>query len=151
MGNAKKVSGRFPFLLMAAFAAVAIVALVSGTRPVTAARNYVDVHGGVVNGGLTAEEQIQRQIEQTGRLMKDLPSPSELKQVRVNFDRDEIDAVDQTDKASTPLKIGLVKAMTPAIEVSGLDRGAANSPRQGTAGEALRTRDGGFVWAASVS
>jgi len=151
MGKAKKVSCRFPFLLMAAFAAVAIVALVSGTRPVTAARNYVDVHGGVVNGGLTAEEQIQRQIEQTGRLMKDLPSPSELKQVRVNFGRDEIDAVDQTDKASTPLKIGLVKAMTPAIEVSGLDRGAANSPRQGTAGEALRTRDGGFVWAASVS
>jgi V8-like Glu-specific endopeptidase len=150
MGKVTKASGKFPYLLMVTFAVVAIVALLAGTRTVTAGRAYVEVPSGVVTGGMTAEEHIQRQIEQTGRLMKDLPSASQLEQVRVNFGRDEIDAVDQTDKSSTPLKIGLVKAMTPALEVSGLDRGAAG-PRQGTAGEALRTRDGGYVWAASVS
>jgi len=150
MGRVTRASGKFPYLLMVTFAAVAIVALIAGTRTVTAGRAYVEVPSGVVVGGMTAEEHIQRQIDQTGRLMKDLPSASQLKQVRVNFGRDEIDAVDQTDKSSTPLKIGLVKAMTPALEVSGLDRGAAG-PRQGTADEALRTRDGGYVWAASVS
>jgi hypothetical protein len=104
---------------------------------------------GKVTTGLTAEEHIQRQIDQTGRLIKDLPTPSQMQQIRVDFSKAEIDAVDRTDKSSTPLKIGLTKAMTPAIEVSGLDRG--NGPRTGPAGEALRTRDGGHVWAASIS
>jgi hypothetical protein len=130
------------------FMALAVVAVIGGNRAV-AGRAFVEMPSAVVTTGLTAEEHIQRQIDQTGRLMKDLPAASELQQIRVDFSKAEIDAVDRTDKSSTPLKIGLTKAMTPGIEVSGLDRG--NGPRTGPAGEALRTRDGGYVWAASIS
>ena len=146
MGRAFK---RFPYLLVVPFVAVAIIAMIAGSRTVIAGRAYDEMPSRVQAEGLTADQHIQKQIEQTGRLLKDLPSASQLQQVRVDFGKADIDAVDHADKSSTPQKIGLVKAMTPAIEISGLDRG--NSPRQGTAGEALRTRDGGYVWAASIS
>src|SRR5215471_19290290 len=132
MGKAFK---RFPYLLVVPFVAVAIIAMIAGSRTVIAGRAYDERPSAVRSEGLTADQEIQKQIDQTGRLMKDLPSASQLQAVRVDFGKADIDAVDKADKSSTPQKVGLVKAMTPAIEISGLDRG--NSPHQGTAGEAL--------------
>jgi trypsin-like peptidase len=150
MGDSGKVSVKVSILLVVALVTVALVVTFAGSRTVAAGRGYVDMPAKVQTEGPTAEQQIQRQIDQTGRLMKDLPAASELKQVHINLGHDEIDAIDQGDRSATPLKIGLVKAMTPALEVNGLDRGPG-SPHQGTVGEAIRTRDGGYVWAASVS
>ena len=151
MRKVTKALTRFPLLLLVALLAVGMVALLGGSRTVAAGRGFVEMPSRVQTQGMTAEENIQRQIDLSGRLMKDLPSASQLKQVRITLGHDEIDAIDQADKSSTPLKIGLVKAMTPGVEVYGLDRGpSSNLPRQGTSGEAIRTRDGGYVWALAV-
>jgi len=149
MGNATRFLRISPLLLLVALVAAAVVMALGGSGAAAAGRGAVDMPARVQTGGLTAEEQIQRQIDLTGRLLRDLPSPSELREVRINLGRDEIDAIDRADRSATPLRIGLVKAMTPSVEVNGLDRGPL--PRQGTAGEAIRTRDGGYVWALSVS
>lgn len=152
MRKATKALSRFPLLLLVTMLAVGAVTMLGGSRTVAAGRGVVEMPARVQTQGLTAEEHVQRQIELTGRLMKDLPSASQLNLVRINLGPEEIDAIDRADRSSTPLKIGLVKAMTPGVEVNGLDRGSApNQPHQGTTGEALRTRDGGYVWALSVS
>ena len=152
MRKATQGLARFPLLLLVTLIAMGMVAVLGGSRTVAAGRGITEMPARVQTEGLTAEQQIQKQIEMSGRLLKDLPSASQLQQVRINLGHDEIDAIDQADRASTPLKIGLVKAMTPAVEVNGLDRGvASNLPRQGTSGQAIRTPDGGYVWAAAVS
>ena len=151
-GMANKVPTRFPLLSLTVALAVIIAAVLGGSRTIAAGRGYVDMQSRVQTEGMTADEEVARQIDTSGRLMKELPSAAQLRQVVITVGHDEIDAIDRADKSSTPLKIGLVKAMTPAVEVFGLDRGAAsNNPRQGTGAEALRTPDGSYVWAVSVS
>lgn len=151
MGNVTRVLRMSPVLLLAALIAVAVVMVLGGSRTM-AGSGDAQMQGRVQAEGLTADQEIQRQIDLTGRLLRDLPSASELKQVNILFGQDEIDAIDQADKSSTPLKIGLVKAMTPGVEVNGLVLApGSNLPRKGTTGVAIPTRDGGYVWALSVN
>ena len=151
MGNATRVLRMSPMILLAALIVVAVVMALGASRTV-AGPGDAQMPARVQNEGLTAQEEIQRQIDLTGRLVRDLPSASELRQVRIVVGQDEIDAIDHADKSSVPLKVGLVKAMTPAVEVNGLDLGpGSNLPRRGTSGLAIPTRDGGYVWALSVN
>ena len=151
MGNVSRILRMSPVLLLAAVIAVAVVMVLGGSRTM-AGSGDAQMQGRVQAEGLTADQEIQRQIDLTGRLLRDLPSASELRQVNILFGQDEIDAIDRGDKSSTPLKIGLVKAMTPGVEVNGLVLApGSNLPRKGTSGLAIPTRDGGYVWALSVN
>lgn len=152
MRKATRGKSRFLLYVPMALLAAGLMALLGGSRTVAAGRGDVDMPSRVQSQDMTAEEQVQRQMDMTGRLLKDLPATAQLRQVRINLGRDEIDAIDQVDRSSTPLKIGLVKVMTPAVEVHGLSRGPASSlPGQGTSSQALRTADGGYVWALAIS
>lgn len=149
MGGTTRVLTRVTLLLLSALLLAALAAALGGSGTIAAGRGTVEMPARVQTEGLTAEQQIQRQMETAGRLLKDLPSASEVRQARIDVGRDEIDAIDRGDRSATPLRIGLVKAMTPAVEVRGLD-GGSNLPRQGTGDRAIPTRDGGYVWALSV-
>ena len=151
MGSVSRILRMSPVLLLAAVIAVAFVMVLGGSRTM-AGSGDAQMQARVQAEGLTADQEIQRQIDLTGRLLRDLPSASELRRVNILFGQDEIDAIDRGDKSSTPLKIGLVKAMTPGVEVNGLVLApGSNLPRKGTSGLAIPTRDGGYVWALAVN
>ncbi len=106
----------------------------------------------IMTGGLTAEEHLQRQAELSRWLAGELPSTALETPVRIHLGPEEIDAVNQAPRSSVPLKIGLVKPMTPGVEIVGLDRGSSDpQPGRGTSGLARPTADGGFVWALLVT
>lgn len=70
----------------------------------------------VASEGLTVEEQLAMQAELSSRLLKDLPANAVA--VKIPFAADEAATVDAM-KSTVPLKIGVVKAITPGIEVRG--------------------------------
>jgi len=151
MGNASTTVRKFPVWCLAMLLAAGVVAVLGGSTALAAGKGIVEVPGGVVTEGLTVDQHFDRQIELSGRLLDELPRGVKLPQVKIVLTPEEVAAIDEADKSSSPLKIGLVKAMTPAIEVFGLDGGAADRPRQGTSGLALPVRDGGYAWAVAVS
>jgi hypothetical protein len=87
-----------------------------------AAGRTVEVPAGVVTEGLTFDEAMQHQAELAARLVGE--TPADLKQVRVPITADDLAAIDAVDKSTTPLQIGIVKKLTPAILVTGTSRGA---------------------------
>ncbi len=123
--------------------ALAIVALVWAS-PAAAASRYAEAQMQVATEGLTAEEHLLRQVELSRQLGRELPPAALEKALGIELTSEEITRIDQTPRWETPLKIGLVKAMTPGVTVAGLQR------RQDLAGVARRTADGGLVWAAVV-
>jgi lysyl endopeptidase len=70
----------------------------------------------VASEGLTVEQQLAMQAELSSKLLKDLPANAVA--VKIPFTSDEAAAVDAM-KSRVPLKIGVVKAITPRIEVRG--------------------------------
>lgn len=88
----------------------------------------------VASEGLTVEEQLAAQADLSNRLLSNLPANAVA--VRIPFTADEAAAVDAA-KSTVPLKIGVVKAVTPRLEF------------HGNAG--LPTREGGVAWAAVFS
>jgi V8-like Glu-specific endopeptidase len=91
----------------------AFVLLVVGATLVLAASAPMRV----VSEGLTAEEQVAAQAELSGRLLKDMPSNAIA--VQILFTTEEAAAVD-AKKSTVPLKIGVVKPITPQIKVHGI-------------------------------
>jgi V8-like Glu-specific endopeptidase len=122
------------FLVVAVFAA-------GWVSPAAAAgRSYAEAPMQVVKGGLTAEQHVRRQLELSWRLARELPQGAEEKAVRIPLTSDEAAAVDQGPRWASPLKIGVVKALTPAVVVAGLEPDTQARP----------TADGGLVWATVV-
>jgi Trypsin-like peptidase domain len=120
---------------------VAVVFVAGWASPAAAAgRSYDEAPMQVVKGGLTAEQHVRRQIEQSWRLARELPQGAEEKAVRIPLTSSEINSVDQGPRSASPLRIGVVKAMAPAIVVAGLELDALTRP----------TADGGLVWARVV-
>ena len=70
----------------------------------------------VASEGLTVEEQLAAQADLSSRLLKDLPSNATA--VKIPFTADEAAIVDAM-KATVPLKIGVVKAITPRVQIRG--------------------------------
>ena len=124
--------------------AVAIVA--AWASPATASGSYAEAQMQVEKAGLTAEEHLLHQVELSRQLADELPPAALEKAVGVALADEETTAIDDAPRWSTPLRIGVVKAVTPAVTVAGLDR----QGRQETNGAFRRTADGGFVWAAVV-
>ncbi len=151
MANVPTTLKRYPVPSLAALlVAASVVAWASpgsgGGRP------YAEAQMQVVTEGMTAEEHLQQQAELSRWLGSELPSAALGTPTRIQLTRDEIDAVEQAPRSAVPLKIGLVKAMTPGAEVIGLTReDSGRQARQGTSGVAHPTADGGFVWALAVT
>jgi lysyl endopeptidase len=134
------------------FAIAAVILAAGWVSPAAAAgRSYDEAPMQVVKSGLTAEQQVRRQVELSWRLSRELPSGVQEKAVRIPLSSNEIDAVDQGPRRVSPLKIGLVKALAPAIVVAGLDLETLDlQPFREEAGLFRPTADGGLVWAAVV-
>jgi lysyl endopeptidase len=133
---------------------MAIVLLVLAAAPITAAdrTSHAKAPMRVVAEGLTTQEHIQQQAELSRRLLEDLPSAAAESARRITLTPEEILAIDRAPSSAVPLKIGIVKALAPGIEVYGLKSGALDrQPTRGKSVEAVPTRDGGLVWAAIVS
>jgi hypothetical protein len=106
----------------------------------------------VATEGMTADEHLQRQAELSARLGSELPASAMRAASLIEFTRGEIDALDLAPRGSVPLKIGLVKAMTPGVEIAGLTSNLpSHEARRGMTATADRTSDGGFAWALVVT
>jgi len=135
--------------VVALFAALVIA--VAWSPASSGSRSYPQAPMQISTEGLTAEEQIQRQADLSLWLLSEAPGAALGAPVRVEPSREEIDAVEQSSRSSVPMKIGLVKAMTPGIEVDGLTFGGPSQlPRKGATLRAVPTPDGGAVWTMPV-
>lgn len=113
---------------------VAILAF-GWTSPAAAgSRVYDEMPMQVVTKGLTAEQHVRQQIELARELARELPQGVMERAVRIPLTAKEVADVEQS--RSRPLKVGLVKALNPAI---GFDREQVEP-----------AADGGLVWAAVV-
>jgi hypothetical protein len=125
----KKAFSIWVLLLVAA-----AILVVGWATPASAGGRYDEMPMQVMTKGLTAEQHVRQQIELARSLARELPAGALERAVPVRLTADEIAAIDKND--SRPLKVGLVKALRPAID---LGRGTVE-----------RTADGGLVWAAVV-
>ena len=124
---------------------LAVVAAV-WALPAAAAGRYAEAPMQVMTKGLTAEEHLLRQVQLSQRLARELPAEALENAIRVPLSAAETAAIDQGPRGVSPLKIGFVKALAPAIVVAGLDREALKrEPLEGAP-----TREDGLVWAAVV-
>jgi len=135
--------GAAPFLVILGALAIAI-----GWAPVEGKdRAYPQAPMQVMTEGLTAAEHLQIQAELSQWLLSEAQASALKNPVRIQATREEIDSLEQAAGASTPLKIGLVKAMTPAIEIDGLALGSSRrSPRRAASAILSPTAAGGAVW-----
>ena len=133
------------FLLAAAFAAIAWAAPGAGGGHAEAPLRYV-------TDGMTTAEHLQQQADLSRRLTAELPAGGMQREVRIRLTPEESAAIDRAARSSVPLKIGLVKAMAPGIELYGLSREPGDrQPSRGASGLASRTPDGSFAWAARIT
>ena len=130
MTKVSRVSRRLVLL----FLAVAIV----GLGWVAPAKAYEEAPMRVVTKGLTAEQHLKRQAELSLRLVRELPAEASERAVRVPLLAGEAAFIDQAPRTVSPLRVGLVKAMIPAVALAGLDS------------EPVRRTADGVVWAAVV-
>jgi lysyl endopeptidase len=138
MAKASTVPRRFLALLLL----VAVVVGLGWALPAAAAgRSNAEAPMRIQTKGLTAEEHVRQQIELSARLARELPAEALEKAVRIPLSSAEIAAVDRAAPSSTPLKIGIVKALAPAIEVGGLESAS---------GLAFQTSDGRPAYALVV-
>jgi hypothetical protein len=114
---------------------VAAAILITGwAAPAFAGGRYDEMPMQVQTKGLTAEQHVRQQIELARELAREMPAGALDRAVSVRLTAEEVSAIEKS--TSLPLKVGLVKGLSPAID---LDRGSF-----------ARTADGGLVWAAAV-
>jgi hypothetical protein len=105
-----------------------------------------------VTDGMTAEEHLQRQAELGRTLAADLPRAAMAREIRIGLTREEIAGLERERRSTVPLKIGLVKALAPGLELYGLSRSPLDrQPSRGTRGTAVRIPGGGYAWAALIA
>ena len=121
------VSRRLSMLSTASLLLATVGGVLHASPTWAAGRVAVEVPAQVVTDGLTVDQQLQRQAELAASLLRELPPASSLKQVSVVVSPVEMAAIDEVDRSTSPLKIGFVKSMTPAINLSGFGRGTVSS------------------------
>src|SRR5262245_51107976 len=72
----------------------------------------------VASGGLTVEEQLAAQAELSNTLLNNLPSTAMA--IQIPFTAEEAATI-EASKKTLPLKIGVVKAVTPRVKIRGKD------------------------------
>lgn len=93
-------------------------------------------------GGLTVEQQVERQAALRASLTAELPDGATERGIRVELTDQDRAALDVPPTSGVPLRIGVVKPIEPRVEVArgiGFEHGTMR-----------QTRDG-FVWALNVS
>ena len=128
------------------------LALIVIALPIFAAdKEHAEAPARIMTKGLTAQQHVEGQAVLSKRLLKDLPASAAGRAVRIPLTDAEVSNIDRTAVSSTPLRIGLVKPISPAIEVRGLsNRTFDRATFVGRNGVAQRTREGEFVWSAVV-
>ncbi len=150
MANAPRSARRYVGLSLLALLVAASVAVARATP--AAGGPHAEAPMRYVTEGMTAEEHLQQQADLTRRLAAELPVGAVERELRIRLTPEESAAIDRDARTSVPLKIGLVKALAPGIELYGLSHGPLDrQPSRGTSGLAHRTSDGGFAWAALVT
>jgi lysyl endopeptidase len=130
---------------------VAVVALGWAAPAAASGPFHIEAPMKVMTQGLTAEQHLLQEVQLSRRLAGELPAGALDSALRVSVADEEIAAVDQGSRWISPLKIGIVKALTPGIAVHGLDRGSLDGRSLiATGGLARQAADGGLVWAAVV-
>src|SRR5262245_22992816 len=102
----------------------------------------------VATEGITYEEYTQWQAELNRWLSGETPGAAFGNPVRVPLTRADIDSVEHASRMESPMRIGVVKPIAPAIAIDGLARGGA--PKADLPGALQPTADGGLVWAMQV-
>src|SRR5262249_40016540 len=95
------------------------------------------------------------QADLMSRLGGAVPAAAMPAPLRVDLTRDEIDGVEKGPRVSgTPLVVGLVKALSPGVDVDGLEIAPGGGPgtvqRRGPRAQAIVARDGGLAWEVAV-
>ncbi len=102
--------------------------------------------------GVTVEEHFARQQQLNTWLTREMPDGTLATRVGIKLTRDErIDLQKRAPAGGEPLRIGMVKSLTPAVDVSGLVARAQKQRVSQVAGGTFQTTDdGGFVWAIAI-
>jgi len=130
-------------ILTSVLVVVLAVVFLAWTSPASAAgRSYDEAPMRIVTEGLTAKQHLERQALLSLRLSREMPEAAMEPAVRISLSKEEISGIEKSSRSATPLKIGVVKAMTPSIVVAGLDNESA--------GSLAKRADGGIVWAATI-
>lgn len=124
----------------------------SADRSADAGRRVVEAPMTIQTEGTTYSEYRANQAAMISRLVGAVPASAMHPSVQIDLSREEIAGVERAPHVSgTPLQIGLVKAVSPRLDVVGLQVGTAvGGPRRGPAAVATPTADGGFAWAVPV-
>jgi lysyl endopeptidase len=138
MGWTSEISRRVSVVSLAALLAAGSAVIVGAGPAFAAGRDAVEVPSAVVTDGLTVDQELQRQAELSSVLLRSMPRAELVKQIRVPVTPDELAAIDQVDRSTTPLKIGFVKTLAPVFNVSRLGR------------DIVTSGDGSLAWAAVI-
>jgi hypothetical protein len=103
--------------------------------------------------GQTAEQIALRQDQLYAWLMTEVPAGALLSQIRVQLSDEELaDLIAVDPDEPGPLRVGLVKEVSPVVEVKNLRSQLAGKRMQrGFTGVLRESADGGFVWATSIT
>ena len=145
----------FPFRLAATvlvFGLAAVLVVTSGTFAASPSAGSAPGKGDVIREGLTPEEMSARMQQLQSWLAVETPVRATDHPVRIAVtDEDKASFQGPASKGQVPLKIGLVKAVSPRVVVAGLDLAGISRAERPFAGGILQgTEDGGFIWARSV-
>ena len=106
----------------------------------------------VVSEGLNVQQHLERQAELSQRLLGELPRTAAERTVRLSLSPEEVATIDRTSRSSVPLRIGIVKSISPVIEVRDVTRRTFERETVHVkGGVGAPTREGGFVWAAILN
>lgn len=126
---------------------LALSALVLGgsARADRPAWTYPEAPMRVMREGLTVEQELAKQVRLSRSLLSELPAAALDHPVRVRLDADQAAAVDKGSRRESPLRIGVVQTMAPAITVAGLDKTTGDPGGTFTWGSVIRVDDAGAI------
>ena len=105
-----------------------------------------------VKGGASASARLATQEQLQEWLVDQTPSAALARPIRVNLnDAERSDLQHPAPPWPGPLRVGLVKSLSPAVVVSGFDQQRPGQLKRVANGILRATDDGGFVWAASIA
>ena len=144
----------FPFRLAATvlvFGLAAVLVVASGSFAAPPAGSGTG-KGNVVREGPTPEEMAARMQQLHSWLASETPARAADHPVRITItEQDRASYEGPAAKGQLPLKIGLVKEVSPRVVVSNIDlAGIARAERPVAGGILQATEDGGFIWARSI-
>ena len=105
----------------------------------------------VFTGGITHEEYLDRQAALSARLVEEMPQAVLQSTVAVELNQDDLNSL-MNPVSVTPLQIGVVKPVSPNVQVAGLNRTRTDKQAgRDNGGVTAVTPDGGRVWSLNIA